>query len=70
MNDALKLALIGSATSLLVAGIGFFAAVRAAKVAASFQAIRGPIEHEYKRAQLQSGFLRARLKDSDSRGNK
>lgn len=40
MNDALTLALIGSVTSLVVAGIGFFAAVRAAKVAAHSQIFR------------------------------
>lgn len=100
MDNSLILALIGSVASLLVAVIGFFAAVRAASVFAFVQlcrnvdlamrqrgatdstptelaalteglkTIREPIEHEYKRAQLQSDFLCARLKDSDSGGNK
>lgn len=94
MDNSLILALIGSVTSLLVAAIGFFAAVRAASVFAFVQlfrnvdiamrqrgaadptptelsalteglkTIREPIEHEYNRAQLQSGFLCERLKDA------
>ena len=93
MGNIITLALICSVTSLLVAAVGFFAAVRAASVFAfvhlsrnvdiamrqrgafdptstelaalteGLKAIREPIEHEYKRAQLQSGFLCARLKD-------
>ena len=94
MDNSLTLALIGSVTSLLVAAIGFFAAVRAASVFAFAQiyrnvdlamrqrgaadpiplelaalteglkTIREPIEHEYNRAQLQSDFLCARVKDA------
>ena len=94
MDNSLTLALIGSVTSLLVAAIGFFAAVRAASVFAFVQlyrnvdlamrqrgasdpiplelaalteglkTIREPIEHEYNRAQLQSDFLCARVKDA------
>lgn len=93
MDTSLKLALIGSVTSLVVAAIGFCAAVRAAKIFAFVQlyrnvglamrqrgavdptplelaalteglrTIREPIEHEYRRAQLQSDFLCARVKD-------
>lgn len=93
MDTSLILALIGSVTSLLVAAIGFFAAVRAASVFAFVQlcrnvdlamrqrgaadptplelaaltdalrTIREPIEHEYKRAQLQPDCLSMRLKD-------
>ena len=40
MDNSLILALIGSVTSLLVAAIGFFAAVRAAKVAAERETAR------------------------------
>ena len=40
MDNSLTLALIGSVTSLLVAAIGFFAAVRAAKVAAERETAR------------------------------
>ena len=94
MGNIITLALIGSVTSLLVAAVGFFAAVRAASVFASvylfrnvdiamrqhgatdptqaeltaltecLKTIREPIEHEYKRAQLQSDFLCARVKDA------
>ena len=94
MDNSLILALIGSVASLLVAVIGFFAAVRAASVFAFVQlyrnvdlatrqrgaadptplelaalteglkTIREPIEHEYNRAQLQSDFLCARVKDA------
>ena len=94
MGNSLALALVGSVTSLLVAAIGFFAAVRAASVFAFVQlcrnvdlamrqriatdpillelaaltegpkTIREPIEHEYNRAQLQSDFLCARVKDA------
>ena len=83
-------------SKLLVAAIGFFAAVRAASVFAFVQlyrnvdlamrqrgatnptptelaalteglkTIREPIEHEYKRAQLQSDFLCERVKDAGS----
>ena len=97
MGNPLALALVGSVTSLLVAVIGFFAAVRAASVFAFVQlcrnvdlamrqrvatdptppelaalteglkTIREPIEHEYKRAQLQSDFLCERVKDAGSR---
>ena len=96
MDNSLTLALIGSVTSLLVAAIGFFAAVRAASVFAFVQlyrnvdlamrqrgaadptplelaalteglkTIRESIEHEYKRVQLQSDFLCARVKDAGS----
>ena len=94
MDNSIILALIGSVTSLLVAAIGFFAAVRAASVFAFVQlcrnvdlamrqrgaadptplelaaltgglrTIREPIELEYNRAQLQSDFLGARVKDA------
>ena len=40
MDNSIILALIGSVTSLLVAAIGFFAAVRAAKVAAERETAR------------------------------
>ena len=40
MDNSLILALIGSVTSLLVAAIGFFAAVRAAKIAAERETAR------------------------------
>ena len=40
MDNSLTLALIGSVTSLLVAAIGFFAAVRAASVFAFVQLCR------------------------------
>ena len=40
MDNSLTLALIGSVTSLLVAAIGFFAAVRAAKIAAERETAR------------------------------
>ena len=39
-NYSIILALIGSVTSLLVAAIGFFAAVRAAKIAAERETAR------------------------------
>lgn len=40
MDNALILALIGSVTSILVAAIGFFAAIRAARIAAERETVR------------------------------
>ncbi len=40
MDNALILALIGSVTSILVAAIGFFAAIRAAGIAAERETVR------------------------------
>ena len=43
MGNSLALALVGSVTSLLVAAIGFFAAVRAASVFAFVQLCRNVV---------------------------